>query len=117
MLLAHHMWFVVTLLSCPASQESGSPARNPAHTLTTYALNNPTRAAVHCTGLRSFTQLAGMAEPATGALTAEAVRDLTRRAGRLDVVRAVGQVRESVRGRALAAPPAGRLQKGLDTVL
>lgn len=45
------------------------------------------------TGLRSFTQLAGMAEPVTGALTTEAVRDLTRRAGRLDVVRAVGQVR------------------------
>ncbi len=46
----------------------------------------------HAAGLRSFTQLASMAEPATGSLRQDAVRDLARRASQLDLARAVGQV-------------------------
>ncbi|KXZ56331.1 hypothetical protein GPECTOR_1g292 [Gonium pectorale] len=43
-------------------------------------------------GLRSFTQIAHIVEPNTGNLTVETVRDLTRRASQLDMVRTVGQM-------------------------
>ncbi|EFJ43872.1 hypothetical protein VOLCADRAFT_121374 [Volvox carteri f. nagariensis] len=66
------------------------------HTSGVTTTSRPSRwgllAGILSAGLHSFSQLAGVVEPETGNLTLEAVHDLTRRASRLDVVRAAGQV-------------------------